>query len=57
MTGLFKPDLFDLIDRNPSLGAKIVFKVSQVLATRLRHTNELLKRIQEAKELPVANGP
>jgi len=45
LIGLFKPDLFDLIDRNPAAGVKIILRLSQVLAARLRRTNEELRRI------------
>jgi CRP/FNR family cyclic AMP-dependent transcriptional regulator len=38
--GVFRPDLFDLIERNPRLGSKILLKLSQRLANRLRKTTE-----------------
>lgn len=37
--GLFRPDLFDLINRNPRLGNKILLKLSQMIAERLRLSN------------------
>ncbi len=44
--GIFRPDLFDLIDENPKLGTKILLKLSQILAQRLRETTEMkLKEI------------
>jgi len=39
--GIFRPDLFDLIDRNPRLGSKILLKLSERLANRLRKTTEM----------------
>ena len=45
--GIFRPDLFDLIDRNPRLGSKILLKLSERLANRLRKTTEMkLKEIE-----------
>ena len=40
LLGVFRPDLFDLIERNPRLGSKILLKLSQRLANRLRKTTE-----------------
>ena len=39
--GIFRPDLFDLIEHNPRLGSKILIKLSQRLANRLRKTTEM----------------
>jgi CRP-like cAMP-binding protein len=39
--GIFRPDLFDLIESNPKLGIKILLKLSQRLAGRLRETTEM----------------
>jgi CRP-like cAMP-binding protein len=41
LLGIFRPDLFDLIERNPRLGSKLLLKVSQRLANRLRKTTEM----------------
>jgi CRP/FNR family transcriptional regulator, cyclic AMP receptor protein len=46
LIGLFRPDLLDLIDRNPEAGVKIVLKLSQILAARLRHTHEEMRRMR-----------
>jgi CRP-like cAMP-binding protein len=44
--GIFRPDLFDLIESNPKLGYKILLKLSKRLASRLRETTEMkLKEI------------
>jgi len=39
--GIFRPDLFDLIDRNPRLGSKILMKLSQRLSSRLRRMTDM----------------
>lgn len=48
--GFFKPDLFEIIERNPSTGVKIVLKLCEVLGRRLKETGhkitELRKEIQ-----------
>lgn len=44
--GIFRPDLFDLIESNPKLGYKILLRLSKSLASRLRETTEMkLKEI------------
>ncbi len=40
VAGFFKPDLFDLIDRDPRLGVKIVLRLARHLGTRLRQADE-----------------
>ena len=39
---LFQPDLFDLIDRNPRLGVKILSRLAVTIGERLKKTNEYL---------------
>ena len=39
--GIFRPDLFDLIESNPKLGYKILLRLSKRLASRLRETTEM----------------
>jgi CRP/FNR family transcriptional regulator, cyclic AMP receptor protein len=44
--GIFRPDLFGLIENNPKLGYKILLRLSKRLASRLRETTEMkLKEI------------
>jgi CRP/FNR family transcriptional regulator, cyclic AMP receptor protein len=43
--GIFRPDLFDLIERNPKLGYKILLRLSKRLVSRLRETTE--KKLKE----------
>ena len=38
--GIFRPDLFSLIEHNPKLGYKILLRLSKRLASRLRETTE-----------------
>jgi CRP/FNR family cyclic AMP-dependent transcriptional regulator len=38
----FKPELLDLIDRNPKLGSRILFKLAWTISERLKSTNEQL---------------
>jgi CRP/FNR family cyclic AMP-dependent transcriptional regulator len=41
--GLFHPDLFDLFDRKPQLGVKLLSTLANILARRLRKTNQDLQ--------------
>jgi len=36
--GLFKPDLLEIMDEDPSLGLKFIYRVAQIIAERLRIT-------------------
>lgn len=42
LLGFFYPDLLQLIKRNPMAGNKILFRLGEVLGTRLRETNKKL---------------
>ncbi|MBN1348255.1 cyclic nucleotide-binding domain-containing protein [candidate division KSB1 bacterium] len=44
--GLFRPDLFGLIERHPRLGNKVLVKLADMIARRLRQTNEELQEIR-----------
>ncbi len=50
--GFFRPDFLDLIYRKPKLGIKVLLALARVIGERLRHTNELLAKIQEKKDTP-----
>jgi CRP-like cAMP-binding protein len=41
----FKPELLDLLNRDPQLGCKILFKLAWVIGERLKSTNEQLRVI------------
>lgn len=45
--GFFQPDLQEIMDRKPTMGIKIVYRLSQVLATRLKETTH---RVSELKQ-------
>ncbi|MBT3344849.1 MAG: cyclic nucleotide-binding domain-containing protein [Gemmatimonadetes bacterium] len=45
--GFFRPDLLELIERNPRLGLKIVMRLSHMISVRLRQTNRLLKEARD----------
>ncbi|MDZ7265143.1 MAG: cyclic nucleotide-binding domain-containing protein [candidate division KSB1 bacterium] len=48
--GLFRPDLFDLIYRKPRLGNKILLKLAQMIAERLRLSNAELYELKQQLE-------
>jgi len=48
--GLFRPDLFKLINRKPKLGNKILLKLAQMLAERLRLSNDELQEVKQQYE-------
>jgi CRP/FNR family cyclic AMP-dependent transcriptional regulator len=45
LIGIFHPDLFDLFDRKPDLGIKVLSKLANMLAQRLRKTNLELQQL------------
>jgi CRP-like cAMP-binding protein len=45
--GFFRPELLQLMDSNPKLASKVIFKLAQVLAARLRFTNNELEKAQK----------
>lgn len=47
LIGFFKPDLTEIVERNPSAGVKILMRLGEVLGTRLRQTTA---RITELKK-------
>jgi CRP-like cAMP-binding protein len=50
LLGFFKPELLDIITRNPKMGCKILFKLAWVIGERLKKTNEQLKDLKCLKE-------
>ncbi len=42
LIGFFRPDLQEWVERSPKLGVRVLLKLGQVLAERLRNTNERL---------------
>ena len=56
LIGFFHPDLMEIIDLHPVMGAKISFGLARTLADRLRYTNMQLQdiwAIRGAREEPV----
>jgi len=50
LLGLFRPDFFNLLDRKQGLGIKILLKLSQMIAERLRHNNNELQNLKQKLE-------
>lgn len=53
MVCFFKPELLDLIDRDPKLGSRILFKLAWTIGERLKATNEV---VRELSRLGQQNG-
>ena len=51
LVGFFKPDLMDIVERKPEMGAKILFQLSTVLGRRLVETTERLTSIHRMRDL------
>lgn len=47
LIGFFKPDLLEILDRNPHTGAKIVFRLAEVLGRRLVTTTENVAQLRK----------
>lgn len=51
--GFFQSDLFGLLDRNPTLGGKIVLRLARIVGERLKYANDRIHELQEKlKGLP-----
>lgn len=46
LIGFFRPDLFDLIEKRSDLGVKIVLKLAEIVAERLRKTDKELSKVR-----------
>lgn len=46
LIGFFRTDLFELIERQTDLGIKIVLKLAEILALRLRKTDKELSKVR-----------
>ena len=46
LLGFFRPDLFELIEQKNGLGIKIVLKLAEIVAQRLRTTDKELSKIR-----------
>ena len=49
LIGFFHPDLQELMDLHPVIGAKIAFGLAHTLAERLRYTNTQLREVWEVR--------
>lgn len=60
LIGFFKPDLTEVLERNPEAGIKISLRLAEVLGRRLKETtekvSELRRAIKELREPPPANA-
>lgn len=54
LIGFFKPDLMEILDRQPSTGGKIVLRVAEVLGRRLKETTSRISELKD--ELKVHNS-
>jgi CRP/FNR family transcriptional regulator, cyclic AMP receptor protein len=52
LIGFFHPDLTEILNVHPSMGAKISLGLAKTLAERLRYTNSQLRSIWEVRESP-----
>jgi CRP/FNR family cyclic AMP-dependent transcriptional regulator len=50
LIGFFRPDLFELIEKNTTLGIKIVLKLAEIVAQRLRQTDKELAKVKSQLE-------
>lgn len=46
LIGFFRTDLFELIEQKPNLGNKVVLKLAEILALRLRKTDKELSKVR-----------
>lgn len=52
LVGFFKPDLMQIVSRNPLIGNRIVLRLAEVLGKRLKETTEKVSELRQAlKEL------
>ena len=56
LIGFFRPDLFELIEKKASLGIKIVLKLAEIVAMRLRNTDKELTRLKAEVEALETGG-
>jgi CRP/FNR family cyclic AMP-dependent transcriptional regulator len=57
LIGFFRPDLFELVEKNNTLGIKILQKLAEIVAQRLRQTDKELSKVKSQLErLQVQDG-
>jgi len=47
LIGFFKPDLFEILDRQPATGVKILLRLSEVLGRRLKETTTKVTELKD----------
>ena len=47
LIGFFKPDLLEILDRSPSTGVKVIFRLAEVLGRRLKDTTEKITALKK----------
>ncbi len=48
--GLFRPDLFSLLDRKPRLGNKFLFQLALIIGERLKYSNSEMQKLRAQLE-------
>lgn len=51
LIGFFKPDLMSILDRNPTTGVKVVFRLAEVLGRRLKDTTDRISQLKAELKL------
>ena len=46
LIGFFKPDLLEILERSPSTGVKVVFRLAEVLGRRLKETTDKISQLK-----------
>jgi CRP/FNR family transcriptional regulator, cyclic AMP receptor protein len=46
LLGFFRPDLISMLDSFPQIASKIIFNLATILSTRLRESNQMLRKLQ-----------
>lgn len=47
LIGFFKPDLLEILDRQPATGVKILLRLSEVLGRRLKETTQKVSELKD----------
>jgi len=47
LIGFFKPDLLEILERNPNAGVKITLRLAEILGRRLRETNDRVSVLED----------
>lgn len=47
LIGFFKPDLIEILERSPTTGVKVVFRLAEVLGRRLKETTDKITQLKK----------